>query len=185
MTTMTSEQLLLEKWHELPEPQQKIVLAFVNKIHAQKLADTQLPETQPAMSPPDYCESAAIPESERQRVIARVMAARAARPQMLEQMRIRQQEGWEAARKVAKMLKDDFGVERTVLFGSLLNHEHMHNHSDIDLAVWGLAKAQETKAWTAANYILGPYNFPPIDLVPFEKAYPHIREAIETEGVEL
>jgi predicted nucleotidyltransferase len=72
-----------------------------------------------------------------------------------------------------------------VLFGSLLDHERMGDRSDIDLAVWGLPHNRETKAWMAANYILSPYNFPPIDLVPIEKAYPYIKEAIEAEGVDL
>jgi predicted nucleotidyltransferase len=100
-------------------------------------------------------------------------------------MKVRQQEGWEAARKVAQMLKDDFGVERVVLFGSLLDPERMGDRSDIDLAVWGLSRHRETKAWMAANYILRPYNFPPIDLVPIEKAYPYIKAAIKAEGIEL
>ncbi len=126
-----------------------------------------------------------ILESERQRVMAQVKAAQAERPQLLERMKVRQKVGWEAARKVAQMLKAEFGIERAVLFGSLLNHERMHDGSDIDLAVWNLPDNQFFEVWTAANYVLGPYDFPPIDLVLIEKVYPEIREVIEKKGVEL
>lgn len=179
---MTSEQLLLSRWHELPEPQQKIVLEFVNMLHDRQPPDTDRLNTQVSVAD---CGPMSIPLSERRRVMKQLNANQAARPQRLKQMIVRQQQGWEAARKVAQMLKNDFGVERTVLFGSLLNHEHMHDGSDIDLAVWKLPDAQFFDAWTAANHVLGPYDFPPIDLVPIEKAYPEIREIIEQEGIEL
>ncbi len=182
---MTSEELLLEKWHELPEPQQKLVLAYVSQIHARHSPNADSPIAKMIGSPPNRSQPVPLLESERQRVMEQVRIAQADRPQRLERMKVRQKEGWEAARKVAQMLKDDFGVGRVVLFGSLLNHEHMDDHSDIDLAVWGLANEQETQAWIAANDVLSPYDFPPIDLVPIEKAYSHIKKAIETEGVEL
>ena len=184
---MTSEQLLLSQWHALPEPQQKIVLEFVAMLHNRKPLPTGKSAPSPASKriadgdlPP-----LEIPESERQRVLARIKQAQIERPETLKRMKQRQKEGWEAARKIAQMLKQDYGVERVVLFGSLLNHEHMHDHSDIDIAVWGLDDRLDARAWTAANYILGPYEFPPLDLVPIEKAYPEIREIIEEKGVEL
>jgi uncharacterized protein len=181
---MNSEQLLLAQWHELPEPQQKIVLAFVNMLHNRKPLPSETSKSEQGQLVA-HREPVPIPESECQRVMAQVKAAQADRPQRLKRMKVRQQEGWEAARKVAQMLKADFGVERAVLFGSLLHYEHMHDSSDIDLAVWSLPDSQFFDAWTAANYVLGPYDFPPIDLVPIEKAYPEIREIIEKEGVEL
>lgn len=184
---MTSEQLLLEKWHSLPEPQQKMVLDFVLMLHNRKPLPANNSEPSPLsrqiadgkLPPLD------IPESERQRVLARIKQAQRERPETLKRMKQRQQKGWEAARKIAQMLKQDYGVKRVVLFGSLLNHEYMHDYSDIDIAVWGLDNRLDTRAWTAANYILSPYEFPPLDLVPIEKAYPEIREAIERQGVEL
>ncbi len=140
---MISEQLLLAKWHELPEPQQKIVLEFVNMLHTRNPPETESAKAEPPIDQPAaYREPVPIPKSERQRVMARVEAAKAERPQRLKRMKIRQQAGWEAAHKVAQMLKADFGVERAVLFGSLLHYEHMHNSSDIDLAVWNLPDSQ-------------------------------------------
>lgn len=130
-------------------------------------------------------QSIHVPNSERQRVMTSMKAAQAERPQRIERMKVRQQEGMEAAHKITQMLKQDFGVKRVVLFGSLLHPEHMHEGSDIDLAVWNLPDDQFFDAWTAANYILGPYDFPPVDLVPIEKAYPAIKTMIAKEGVEL
>lgn len=181
---MTSEQLLLSQWHALPEPQQKIVLEFVNMLHDRKPLSPKPSKTKQSDGLVQR-EPMPIPESERRRVMAQVKAAQADRPQLLERMKIRQKEGWEAARKVAQMLKAEFGVERAVLFGSLLNHERMHDGSDIDLAVWQLPDNRFFEAWAAANDVLGPYDFPPIDLVPIEKAYPEIRAVIEKKGVEL
>jgi uncharacterized protein len=181
---MNSEQLLLAQWHELPEPQQKIVLAFVNMLHNRKPLPSEPSKSEQGQLV-THREPVPIPESECQRVMAQVKAAQADRPERLKRMKIRQQEGWEAARKVAQMLKADFGVERAVLFGSLLNHELMHKGSDIDLAVWNLPANQFFQAWAAANDVLGPYDFPPIDLVPIEKAYLEVREVIEKNGVEL
>ncbi len=184
---MTSEQLLLAKWHELPEPQQKIVLTFGNMLHSRKPLEPEQSMTEPTVDQlaTRRDEPVTISESECQRVMAQVKAAQANRPQRLKQMQIRQQEGWEAARKVTQMLKADFGIKRAVLFGSLLNHKRMHKGSDIDLAVWNLPDNQFFEAWAAANDVLGPYDFPPIDLVPIEKAYPEVREAIEKHGIEM
>jgi len=183
--TVTSEQLLLEKWHELPDKEKSLVLEFVDMMHGREKNNATPSHKNASSKASTPVGPVPIPEAERQRIVERILTAQAERPQKLKQMKLRQQEGWEAARKVATMLKADFGVERAVLFGSLIDHTQMHERSDIDLAVWGLADSQFSKAWTAANYILGPYHFPPIDLVPIEKAYPVIREAIDEKGVEL
>lgn len=184
---MTSEQMLLDKWHSLPELQQKMVLDFVSMLYNRKppLAESSQPTSISKQIADSNLPPLEIPESERQRVLERIKQAQRERPEMLKRMKRRQQKGWEAARRIAKMLKQDYGAERVVLFGSLLNHEYMHDCSDIDIAVWGLDNRLDARAWTAANYILSPYEFPPLDLVPIEKAYPEIREVIETQGVEL
>lgn len=50
-------------------------------------------------------------------------------------LKLRQQRGWQ----VAQMLKTNFAARKVLLFGSLLDYQCMHRHSDIDLAVWGLS----------------------------------------------
>ena len=51
---------------------------------------------------------------------------------------LRQQKGWEIARQAAQILREQFAVQKVVLFGSLLDSQRMRFHSDIDLAVWSL-----------------------------------------------
>ena len=116
----------------------------------------------------------------REEIVARVMAARAQRPQRLAQMQERQQRGLEVARECARILKQEFGAQRVVLFGSLLDPERMTWRSDIDLAVWGLPEAVFFKAGAA---IERGHDFP-IDLVEIQHALPHILKAIE-QGMEL
>lgn len=123
---------------------------------------------------------APLDEKTRAQIVTRVLAAREQRPQMLVQMKERQQQGLTVARKAAQILKQDFGAERVVLFGSLLNWERMTWHSDIDLAVWGLPESDYFKAGAV---IERGHGFP-IDLVEVQHAKPHILKAIE-QGMEL
>ncbi|MEL6491333.1 MAG: hypothetical protein AAFQ95_15355 [Cyanobacteria bacterium J06621_3] len=95
---MTSEQLLLEKWHELPEPQQQIVLAFVKMVHAKKTSQPQLSVIESdSFQKGAKAQALHIPDSERQRVMESVAAAQADRPRRIERMKVRQKEGQEAA----------------------------------------------------------------------------------------
>ena len=123
---------------------------------------------------------APLDDKTRAQIVTRVLAAQEQVPQMLAQMKQRQQQGLEIARKAASILKQEFGVHRVVLFGSLLNWERMTWHSDIDLAVWGLAEKDYFKAGAA---IERGHGFP-IDLVEVQHALPHILKAIE-QGTEL
>ena len=123
---------------------------------------------------------APLDDKTRAQIVTRVLAAREQRPQMLAQMKQRQQQGLEIARKAASILKQEFGAERVVLFGSMLDHEQMWWGSDIDLAVWGLRSEDFFKAGAAIERY---HNFS-IDLVEIQSAKPHILNAIE-QGQEL
>lgn len=123
---------------------------------------------------------APLDDKTREQIVNRVLAARKQRPQMLAQMKQRQQQGLEVARKCAQILKQSFGAQRVVLFGSLLDPERMTWHSDIDLAVWGLPEEDYFKAGAA---IERGHEFP-VDLVEVQHAKPHILKAIE-QGMEL
>ena len=115
-----------------------------------------------------------------EQIVARVMAARAERPKHLAKMRERQQKGLSVARECARILKQQFKVERVVLFGSLLDPECMWWGSDIDLAVWGLPEEDLFKAGAAIEH---GHDFA-IDLVEVQHAKPHVLPGIE-QGVEL
>ncbi len=121
-----------------------------------------------------------LDDKTREQIVARVLAAREQRPQRLAQMRERQQLGLEVARECARILKEEFGATRVVLFGSMLNPERMWWGSDIDLAVWGLPEKDFFKAGAA---IERGHGFS-IDLVEVQHARPHILNAIE-QGMEL
>jgi uncharacterized protein len=109
-----------------------------------------------------------------------VLDSRRHRPEQLEQLRLRQQAGIEAARHCAHILKSQFGVSRVVLFGSLMDPELMWWGSDIDLAVWDLPRSMLLKAGAAIEKGL---DFA-VDLVDVQDAKPHILVAIE-QGLEL
>lgn len=118
----------------------------------------------------------------RKRIVDRVLADRARRPEILAQMKQRQKKGLVAARRGAELLKEQFGASRVVLFGSLLNYEKMNWRSDIDLAVWGLP---EKDYFQAVSRLLDVDPEFSIDLVEIQNAKPHILEVIQAEGVEL
>ena len=122
-----------------------------------------------------------------QQIIERVLQARAERPRFLAQMKVRQQQGIEIARQCALVLKEQFGVSKVVLFGSMLDVESIFEDSDLDLAVWDLSSDLYWKAWCAVDRVISEndYDFPPVDLVDVNDAQPHILQAIETEGIEL
>jgi predicted nucleotidyltransferase len=82
----------------------------------------------------------------------------------------------EAAEACAQLLKERFGVERVILFGSTTGQGVWHSRSDIDLAVEGLAPEQFFTAYSACREIL-PQGVE-LDLVPLERAYPEMRARI-------
>jgi uncharacterized protein len=113
-------------------------------------------------------------------LMSRIRADQRNRPAHVERKQKRQAEGLRVARQCSELLKREFGVERVVLFGSLLNVQKMWWGSDIDLAVWGLAKHDLFKAGAAIEH---GHDFD-IDLVPVPDARPHILAAIN-EGIVL
>jgi predicted nucleotidyltransferase len=108
------------------------------------------------------------------------LAARAREAELNHELAARHQRAWEIARQAAKILKEEFGASRVVLFGSLLHPELFHLRSDIDLAVWDIQ--HYFRAVSRLIDIDPEFEF---DLVPIEDARPRIFEIIQQEGVEL
>ena len=121
-----------------------------------------------------------VSEQRRNEIIQQVLTARAERVEFLAKMKARQSQGWVVAREAAKQLKVQFGATKVVLFGSMLDHHRMTEHSDIDLAVAGLSKADFFKAGAAIDRCQ-PFK---IDLVMLETAPDFLTAAIE-DGTEL
>ena len=74
--------------------------------------------------------------------------ATARRRQAREQQELvrRQKRAWEVARCAATRLKAQFGVDRVMLFGSLVRPGCFTPWSDIDLAAWGLSPKDTLRA---------------------------------------
>ena len=54
-----------------------------------------------------------------------------------QQLTERHQRAWMLASRAAALLKEQFGVRKVVVFGSLVREDLFHPQSDVDLAVWG------------------------------------------------
>jgi predicted nucleotidyltransferase len=96
-------------------------------------------------------------------------------------MQERQEQGLKIARQCAKILKEIFGAEKVVLFGSLLDHQQMSWRSDIDLAVWGLPEKDYFKAVGVLLDIAEDFS---LDLIEAQHARSYILPAI-SQGIEL
>ena len=94
-------------------------------------------------------------------------------------MLTRQEQAWAIASQAADLLRRHFDVDRVVLFGSLARGDMFHAHSDVDLAVWGLAEAEYLQAVSSLLDLEGSID---VDLVRMEEAKPDLRRRIEMEG---
>lgn len=86
----------------------------------------------------------------------------------------------EVARACARRLVEDFGATKVYLFGSLVQENLVHDRSDIDLAVEGLAGRRYFSALSEIWALL-PQGVE-LDLVRLERAWPSLLERIEAEG---
>lgn len=94
----------------------------------------------------------------------------------------RKKQALEVAEACAQLLKQRFGAQRVLLFGSLAQQGVWHEQSDIDIAVEGLAPADFFPAYSACRDLL-PHDLD-LDLVPLENVYPEMRARI-LEEVEM
>jgi uncharacterized protein len=95
---------------------------------------------------------------------------------------IRHERAWRLAREAARLLKTEFGATRVVAFGSLVVVDRFHEHSDVDLATWGVS---DEAYYGAVGRLLGLDPEFPVDLIGAESASPGLLETIQREGVEL
>lgn len=87
---------------------------------------------------------------------------------------------WEEARRAARLLVDEFGVTRVVVFGSLARGRFREG-SDIDLAVEGLPASHFIRADARLAWELSL----PLDLKPLDECSPLLRRHIDEDGIEL
>lgn len=108
--------------------------------------------------------------------------ARRRRQQKEQALARRYERAWAVARQASQILKAQFGAERVAAFGSLLSAKRFHQHSDVDLAVWGV---DEKLFYRAVSRLLDLDDDISVDLVEAEFASPALQTIIEQEGVSL
>jgi predicted nucleotidyltransferase len=110
------------------------------------------------------------------------LAAQARTNRKIKLLAERKDRAWYIARCAATLLKEDYGVKRVVLIGSLASGKGFHQRSDIDLVVWGL---DEKKHYQAVGRLLGLDPEFEVDLIEAEYASPNLSRVIEQDGVSL
>jgi predicted nucleotidyltransferase len=89
---------------------------------------------------------------------------------------VSQQEALEVAARCASLLRERFGANRVIPFGSVVGHGRWHLGSDLDLAVEGVAPEAFFRAWSMLRELLPPGL--DVDLVSLEHASDDLRARI-------
>jgi len=95
---------------------------------------------------------------------------------------VRREKAWKTARRAAKLLKEDFGAQRVVVFGSLLRPECFNKWSDVDIAAWGIRPEDTFRAMGAVMDLSENIE---INLVDMDTCRATLRAVIEREGQEI
>ena len=88
---------------------------------------------------------------------------------------------WLIARKIGALLKDKYGAEHVMVFGSLAK-KAWTRHSDIDLAVRGIPAKLFFKAYAEADELSGLCS---LDLIDMDDCISNVITEIEREGVPI
>lgn len=86
------------------------------------------------------------------------------------------------AQQAATLLKEKYAVARVVIFGSVAHPQLFHAHSDIDLAVWGLAERDYYRAVGELQAIHPAFA---IDLIRAEDVSGEMLRTVATENKPL
>jgi predicted nucleotidyltransferase len=87
------------------------------------------------------------------------------------------------AKAVAKTLKEKYQAREVILFGSLIwRPDFLWRGTDIDLIVRGLEDERYFEILADVSEISYPFH---LDLIPFEKAWPFMKERALKEGLRL
>jgi predicted nucleotidyltransferase len=97
-------------------------------------------------------------------------------------LRAREERAWELARQAATVLREQFGVSRVVVFGSLVHPGWFNPWSDVDIAAWGIRPAVTFRAIGVAMD-LDPEIA--VNLVDVGACSASLLQTIERDGVPL
>lgn len=84
-------------------------------------------------------------------------------------------------RKAARVLYNDFGATRVILFGSLAHEAWFTLDSDIDIVVEGIGD-KYWRAWEVVEGIIGDRG---VDLIDWDMAGESLRQTVSEEGILL
>lgn len=87
---------------------------------------------------------------------------------------------WQEVKQMAQCLRQEFGAERIVVFGSLVK-DRFNLDSDIDVAAEKIPPERYFEAVARVNDLSSRW----VDLKPLEDLEPYFRERILTTGVEV
>jgi predicted nucleotidyltransferase len=107
---------------------------------------------------------------------------RSRREQERELLLLRRERAWKVARRAAALLKEEFGAEKVVVFGSLLYPERFTERSDVDIAAYGI---KPTDTFKAVGATLGLDSDIEVNLVDVGACRAAVLASIEREGVPL
>lgn len=99
-----------------------------------------------------------------------------------QELTARRQRAWEAARRAAMLLREDFGAERVVVFGSLLRPHSFNKWSDVDIAAWGISSKDTFRALGAVMDLSADIE---MNFVDIETCHAALRATIEREGQDI
>jgi uncharacterized protein len=99
-----------------------------------------------------------------------------------EQVEIRWRKAQEVARQAARILRENYGANRVILFGSGTQAAIFTRWSDIDLAAWGIPPENYYAAVAAVSGLSAEIS---IDLVDPESCSPMLRAEIQKASIDL
>src|SRR5262245_50265593 len=102
-------------------------------------------------------------------------AARRRQQRRAQRLAQRHERAWQVAQQAAHILKEQFGARQVVVFGSVVSPGSFHQHSDVDLAVWGL---EECMYYQAVGRLQSLDPDIPVDVVEMELAAPGLQAAV-------
>lgn len=92
----------------------------------------------------------------------------------------RRQKAWELVQQAAQLLREQFGVSRVVVFGSLVRDYGFTQWSDVDIAAWGIAP---TDTFRAIGAVMDLDAEIAVNLVDINTAHPTLLASIERDGI--
>ena len=94
----------------------------------------------------------------------------------------RRQKAWQIAKQAAHLLREEFGVSRVVVFGSLARDHGFNRWSDVDIAAWGIAPED---TFRAIGVVMDLGTDISVNLVDVNTARPSLVAVIERDGISV